>query len=83
MMSPAPMSGRFGTKIGLPERLLTARRLVSWLRRDRLLGERFTVLAVCSETDKSYLHKLGVKAPVHVIPNGFLAARCAASPEFG
>lgn len=52
-------------------RLLAAMRYQSWKRRDRLLGERFTVLGVCSELDKRYVQSLGVKAPLHVIPNGF------------
>jgi glycosyltransferase involved in cell wall biosynthesis len=35
-----------------------------------LLGNRFTVLAVCSELDRRYLQSLGVTTPMHVIPNG-------------
>jgi len=53
------------------KRLLDLRRLFCWRRREKLLGERFTVLAVCSEDDKQYLNKIGVKSAVHVIPNGF------------
>jgi polysaccharide biosynthesis protein PslH len=53
------------------ERLLTARRVYSWRRRERSLGTRFSVLATCSEEDKKYLNGLGVDAPIHVIPNGF------------
>lgn len=53
------------------DRLLTSVRLFSWRRRDRRLGDRFTVLTVCSETDKRYLETLGIRAPVHVIPNGY------------
>jgi polysaccharide biosynthesis protein PslH len=52
-------------------RVLAARRLFTWERREKLLGERFNVLTVCSDGDKQYLHKLGVRAPIHVIPNGF------------
>jgi glycosyltransferase involved in cell wall biosynthesis len=37
-------------------------------RRERLLGERFKLLAVCSEADQRYL---GIAGKVHVIPNGF------------
>jgi polysaccharide biosynthesis protein PslH len=59
------------TERGMRKRLLTAKRIFGWRRRDKLLGERFTVLGVCSETDKRYLQNLGVKAPLHVIPNGF------------
>jgi glycosyltransferase involved in cell wall biosynthesis len=57
----------------LGERLLTLNRILSWRRREKLLGERFNVLAVCSEADKRYLARVGVKepVPVHVIPNGF------------
>jgi glycosyltransferase involved in cell wall biosynthesis len=53
------------------ERLLTLRRMVSWRRRERLLGTRFSVLSVCSPEDKQYLRGLGVHAPIHIIPNGF------------
>lgn len=37
-------------------------------RRERLLRERFPVLAVCSEADRDYL---GGEPRAHVIPNGF------------
>ena len=53
------------------KRLSAARTLLSWRRRDKLLGDRFTVLSVCSENDKRYLQALGVKSPLHIIPNGF------------
>jgi hypothetical protein len=46
-------------------------RYLSWRRRDRRLGEHFTVLGVCSEADRRYLRGIGIEAPVHVIPNGF------------
>lgn len=52
------------------ERFLTAVRFMSWRRRERLLGERFKVIAVCSEADQEYLGSLKVRAPIHVIPNG-------------
>jgi glycosyltransferase involved in cell wall biosynthesis len=55
----------------LRKRLLTAKRIFAWRRREKLLGERFTVLGVCSETDKRYLKNLGVITPLYVIPNGF------------
>ncbi len=55
----------------LSERLLALRRMVTWRRREKLLSTRFGVLAVCSEEDKRYLTRLGVDAPVYVIPNGF------------
>src|SRR5437867_8651310 len=55
----------------LREQLLTFNRILSWRRREKLLGERFNVLAVCSETDRHYLARAGVDVPVHVIPNGF------------
>jgi len=42
-----------------------------WQRREKLLGERFQSLTVCSEGDRRYLKKMGVNAPVHVVPNGF------------
>jgi glycosyltransferase involved in cell wall biosynthesis len=53
------------------QRLATAVRLWSWKRRERLLAERFNVIAVCSDADKQYLRDLGVAAPVHVIPNAY------------
>jgi glycosyltransferase involved in cell wall biosynthesis len=53
------------------QRLATTIRVISWQRRDRLIGDRFTVLGVCSEDDKRYLNRLGITTPVHVIPNGF------------
>ena len=48
----------------------TYARYLSWTRRERLLAERFTRLAVCSEADRRYLQKLGVSTPIHIIPNG-------------
>ena len=56
---------------GARERLSVMRYLFSWQRREKLLGERFTVLAVCSEEDRQYLKQAGVLVPIHVIPNGF------------
>jgi len=56
---------------GTVERLSSKLRAASWQRRERLLGERFTVLAVCSESDRRYLQLLGIDTPLHVIPNGF------------
>lgn len=56
---------------GPGERLAARRRLYNWQRREKLLGDRFTVLTVCSEEDRQYLKKIGVKVPVHIIPNGF------------
>lgn len=41
--------------------------MLIWRRRERLLGERFSVLAVCSEDDA---RRLSVSIPVHVVPNG-------------
>jgi glycosyltransferase involved in cell wall biosynthesis len=56
---------------GKRDRFLASRRLLSWRRRERLLGDRFEVLAVCSEEDRNYLRQIGIKVPIHVIPNGF------------
>lgn len=53
------------------QKLMTRMRRSSWRRREKLLEERFTTLAVCSEEDKRYLQRLGVNTPIHVIPNGF------------
>lgn len=66
------------TDLSARNRLLTHMRFSSWKRRDQLLGERFTVLCVCSEADKRYLQTLGLHAPVRVIPNG--ASRPATTP---
>jgi glycosyltransferase involved in cell wall biosynthesis len=56
---------------GMRARVLARMRYWSWKRRDQLVGERFSVLGVCSEPDRRYLQSLGVRAPVHVLPNGF------------
>lgn len=53
------------------ERLRIRRSLFAWKRREKLLGDRFTVLSVCSPEDKQYLERMGLKAPIHVIPNGY------------
>src|SRR5581483_1947199 len=52
----------------LKERCKAGLQMLAWRRRERFLGERFSVLTVCSEDDTKYLP---VNAPVHVIPNGF------------
>ena len=59
------------TGLGFKEKLLTQMRVRSWVRQEKLLGERFSVLGVCSEGDQAYLQSLGVRAPIHVIPNGY------------
>jgi glycosyltransferase involved in cell wall biosynthesis len=51
----------------LIRRMLDLRMLWIWRRRERMLGERFDVLAVCSEEDRQYL---GGSERIHVIPNG-------------
>jgi len=56
---------------GTLDRFLALRRLLSWRRREKWLGDRFDVLAVCSEEDRKYLRHIGIKVPIHVIPNGF------------
>lgn len=62
---------RFETGGRLVEHFLTIRRHFAWKRREKLFGERFTVLTVCSEEDKEYLRRLGLGIPIHIIPNGF------------
>ena len=59
------------TECGVPDRLMTLRRLFSLRRREKLLGDRFSVLAVCSDEDRDYLKEIGIRVPIHVIPNGF------------
>ena len=54
----------------LHKRVATGLRVWSWRRRERLLGDRFAVLTVCSEADRRYLAELGTTAPITVIPNG-------------
>lgn len=56
---------------GFKQRLMARVRCFSWRRREKLLGQRFNALTVCSEADKKYLGGLGLNAPVHVVPNGF------------
>jgi glycosyltransferase involved in cell wall biosynthesis len=48
--------------------MLIARRAWLWKRREAVLIERFDVLGVCSEADRSYL---GGSERVHTIPNGY------------
>lgn len=48
-------------------RMLDLRMSWIWQRRERILPERFDVLAVCSEEDRRYL---GSSERIHVIPNG-------------
>jgi polysaccharide biosynthesis protein PslH len=64
-------SSRQQADAGITERLLTVRRQFAWKRREKLFGKRFTVLTVCSDDDRQYLANLGVRVPIHVIPNGF------------
>jgi glycosyltransferase involved in cell wall biosynthesis len=52
------------------ERLKAKFRATILRRREKLLGERFNVITVCSGPDRDYL---GLDAAVHVIPNGFEA----------
>jgi glycosyltransferase involved in cell wall biosynthesis len=67
----------------LSQRLSAHRYIFAWQRREKLLGQRFTVLCVCSEEDRRYLTGVGVRAPVHVIPNAFEkpAAEPVRNPE--
>ncbi len=76
---------RTHTEGNVRERLLARRNLFTWKRRERLLGERFTVLSVCSQEDKQYLQSMGVKTTIHVIPNGYQKpsvepVRCPSDP---
>lgn len=64
---------------GIVKQFLTRRRQFAWKRREKLFGERFTVITVCSEGDREYLMHLGVPTPIHVIPNGF--ERPAGEPD--
>ena len=59
------------TEAGVRKRISSARRLVSVMRREKLLSERFNVLVVCSEADKHYLQKWKIRTPLHVVPNGY------------
>jgi polysaccharide biosynthesis protein PslH len=59
------------TETGVRKRISSARRLVSVMRREKLLSERFNVLVVCSEADKRYLQKWKIRTPLHVVPNGY------------
>jgi glycosyltransferase involved in cell wall biosynthesis len=59
------------TQSHLRERVASLRKIFVWKRREKLLGQRFTLLSVCSDADRRYLTQIGVQAPVHVIPNAF------------
>ena len=65
--------GRTSLKVQrhLWERFLALRKIFVWRRRERLLGQRFTLLCACSDEDRRYLTQIGVQVPVHVIPNAF------------
>ena len=71
---------------GVRERLKARWKMRACRARERLLAERFDVLAVCSEADRAHL---SCGAPVHVIPNGFerprtqLPRRPADPPRIG
>jgi glycosyltransferase involved in cell wall biosynthesis len=79
----------FRTASSLQTRLMQMVRISSWKRREKVLGDRFTVIAACSDADKAYLHKIGCRGPIHVIPNGFErpatdpVRRPAAPPRIG
>ena len=45
------------------DRLLAHTNIFAWKRREKLLGKRFTVLCVCSEEDRRYLTRIGVRSP--------------------
>ena len=64
-------SSKLQVSDGFVERFLAVRRQFAWRRREKLFGQRFTVLTVCSEDDRQYLTRLGLRLPIHVIPNGF------------
>ena len=68
--SVAESAGSLGKRIG------AQLQIHAWQRRERLLGERFSVLATCSDADK---RSLTCDVPVHVIPNGF--SRPSAEPR--
>lgn len=53
------------------KRLLAYRRMLTWRRREKVLDRRFSTFAVCSEADRQYIRALGLRAPVHVISNGW------------
>ncbi len=64
-------NSRLGVGGGVLKDLLTIRRQLVWKRREKLFGDRFTVLTVCSEDDREYLTRRGLRTPIHVVPNGF------------
>jgi glycosyltransferase involved in cell wall biosynthesis len=64
-------NSRLGVGGGVLKDLLTIRRQLVWKRREKLFGDRFTVLTVCSEDDREYLTRSGLRTPIHVVPNGF------------
>ena len=65
---PSTYARTHGATISMAQRFRALQQALVWRRRERLLGERFNVLGVCSAGDQRYL---SLKTPVHVIPNGF------------
>ena len=65
--------GRTSLKIqsSVWERCLAFRKVFVWKRREKLLGQRFSLLCTCSDEDRRYLKSIGVQVPIHVIPNAF------------
>lgn len=53
---------------GLKENLLASKRSWQWRRREQFFLDRFDVVCVCSEGDKTYL---GGSDRIQVVPNGF------------
>ena len=56
------------SSLGMAGRFRTWVRWHAARRRERLFGDRFTALSVCSDVDREYL---SLRQKVHVIPNGF------------
>ena len=54
--------------LGMAGRFRTWVRWHAARRRERLFGDRFTTISVCSDVDREYL---SLRKKVHVIPNGF------------
>jgi len=65
---PSTYERVYGHSAPLRQRFRAFQQTLVWRRREKLLGERFSVVGVCSESDREYL---ALNTPVHVIPNGF------------
>jgi glycosyltransferase involved in cell wall biosynthesis len=65
---------------GMRAKLMRCQKAFSWRRHEKLCHERFDLLTVCKEADRT---AFGDPARVHVIPNGFEAPPASSVPRRG